>query len=278
MTDSARIPIPGTWNLRRAGATVDPSILAPGRLLRSDSIDALGDAGRTELAELGVTTVVDLRSPEESTAHPDDLEGMDVDALHLPVFSGSAADWAHATGGSADRASGPRSGRGDGSLPAGDVNLEVVYAFMTERGGDALAGALRAVATAPGAALVHCTAGKDRTGMVVALALTVAGASRDEVAADYAWSETLLAGEWAERYRERVRLLGWSVDGPYEELAFRSPESAIRGAFAALEERHGSIDGYLDGIGFGAEDRDALRATLAAPVAAPPVTRDGAAR
>ena len=72
--------------------------------------------------------------------------------------------------------------------------------------------------------------------------------------------------------------MGWRVDGPYEELAFRSPESAIRGAFAALEERHGSIDGYLDGIGFGAEDRDALRATLAAPVAAPPVTRDGAAR
>lgn len=247
MTASGRIPLPGTWNFRAAGVTVDSALLAPGRLLRSDSIDALGAHGRAELVALGVTTVVDLRSVEETDSHPDDIAGLEMDAVHLPVFSGSAADFA--------------------TLDPGTISLDVVYEFMVARSGATLAAALRAVAEARGAAVVHCTAGKDRTGVVVALALTVAGATRDEVAADYARSEAFLAGEWAERFRERALALGWTVAGPYEELAFRSPESAIRGVLDELEGRHGSIEAYLDGIGFGPDDRDALRTTLATPVA-----------
>lgn len=266
VTDDTRIPIPGTWNFRPAGATVDSAVLAPGRLFRSDAIDALGEAGRAELVTLGVTTVVDLRSVEETESRPDDIAGLEMDAVHLPVFSGSAADWAHAVGGSADRASDTWSDRGDATLDPGSICLDVVYEFMTSRSGDTLAAALRAVAEAPGAAIVHCTAGKDRTGVVVALALTVAGATRDEVAVDYAQSEVFLEGEWAEGFRRHAKALGWTVEGPYEELAFRSPESAIRGILAELEARHGSIDAYLDGIGFVESDRAALRATLATPV------------
>ncbi|MDL9978497.1 tyrosine-protein phosphatase [Microbacterium sp. ASV49] len=248
MTDSTRIPIPGTWNFRPAGATVDVAILAPGRLFRSDAIDALGDIGRAELVSLGVTTVVDLRSAEEVAAHPDDIAGSAMDGLTVPIFTGSAADYA--------------------SLDPSAFGLATVYGIMTSRSGDTIAAALRAVAGAPGASLVHCTAGKDRTGVVVALALTVAGATRDEIAADYAQSEGFLAGEWADRFRVRAQVYGWTIEpGPAEELAFRSPESAIRGILAELEERHGSIDAYLDEIGFDESDRAALRTTLATPIA-----------
>ena len=59
------------------------------------------------------------------------------------------------------------------------------YLGYLEERPEEVAGALRSITTAPGAAIVHCAAGKDRTGVVVALALTMAGVEPEAIVADY---------------------------------------------------------------------------------------------
>src|SRR6202034_3472613 len=66
------------------------------------------------------------------------------------------------------------------------------YLGYLENRPEEVVGALRSIATAPGAAIVHCAAGKDRTGVIVALTLTVAGVEPDAVVADYAASHEKL--------------------------------------------------------------------------------------
>ena len=95
-----------------------------------------------------------------------------------------------------------------GSLPT----LEQLYIGMLQHGADAFAQVARLVAAStddePTAVLVHCTAGKDRTGVAVALLLEAAGAERSAVVADYTASQANLAGGWADGMLQTVASLG----------------------------------------------------------------------
>ena len=100
---------------------------------------------------LGITTVVDLRSKEEIERKPDPLaQEPGIRYLHCPLA-------------------------GDGRVPAPD-EVPLSYMEMADGTGQ-MAGALQAITEAPQAVLFHCTAGKDRTGVVAALLLWVAGGS-----------------------------------------------------------------------------------------------------
>jgi hypothetical protein len=146
----------------------------------------------------------------------------------------------------------------------GSRAIAFYLAYLRDRP-DNIVAALRAVAESEGAAVVHCAAGKDRTGVVVALALSAAGVPRDRIVADYVAT--------AERMRPLLARLKRS-DTYREDLDSRPDEShrprpeTMRRFLAHLDEHHGGPLGWLAEAGFGPEDVARLRSRLA-PSAVP---------
>ncbi|KAG2191543.1 hypothetical protein INT47_004666, partial [Mucor saturninus] len=99
---------------------------------------------------------------------------------------------------------------------------------------------------------VHCTQGKDRTGIVSAFVLTIAGVPQDVIVNDYTKTQKGLAPIY-DAMLEEVRRSGLS-----EDFA-QAPASNMRDFLNFLTEKYGSVEGYLDVIGFGPELRDRVR-------------------
>ena len=126
--------------------------------------------------------------------------------------------------------------------------------------GDELRAVLEQCATAT-PLLLHCTHGKDRTGLVSALVLHVCGASRDAIVADYTASNEWgcsVEGRYIMEQMMPARLAGLFELDPWCE----APPEAIEEVFAKVQAKYGSVDAYLDGIGFGAAQRQRLRDRL----------------
>ncbi|MFT4189400.1 MAG: tyrosine-protein phosphatase [Aeromicrobium sp.] len=147
-----------TPNLRDLhGLPVDGGSVAPGRLVRS-AAPAEGDAAPPGL-DWPPVSVIDLRSPtEREPRHP--LAGH-ATIHHLPLLGALR----------------PGAARAD--------DLPGLYRHVVESAAPMLVDVVRAIVSEDGPALVHCAAGKDRTGISVALALRLVGAGRDDVVADY---------------------------------------------------------------------------------------------
>jgi protein-tyrosine phosphatase len=258
-------------NLRDVGGvpTVDGGEIAPGRLLRSDNLQTLTDRDVDALLALGVTDVVDLRSDYERDAEgPGPLTKTDV-AHHPHSFfrewrEGVGAD---KEGDDAEAAEDRPEAVPEEALPWVDLEPSVkmenevagVYlSYVVDRPDSVLAG-LRHIAEAEGATLVHCAAGKDRTGTLVALALLLAGADREAVVADYAASseraqrivDRLLASE---TYAENLR------DRPLSSHLSR-PET-LRAFLDHVDATYGGVEPMLQRIGWTSEDTARLRAKL----------------
>ena len=195
-------------------------------LVRSGAPEALSEAGEKLLIALGVSVIVDLREPAESDAV---VHG--IPSASVPVY---------------------------GTEPPATGTLEEIYEGLLRSRGHALTAAVGAIADAEGAALVHCTAGKDRTGLVVALARFAAGASEEDVVADYVLSAPQVRpvrGEHAERIaasveaRERADVL---------RLHLESPPEAIVHALAVIRE-FGGAEEYLRAHGLRSDQLAALR-------------------
>jgi protein-tyrosine phosphatase len=239
-----RITVPGTANLRDVGGypAAGGGTVRWRTLLRSDALNRLGSAGRAALAGLGLRTVIDLRTDGEVTAAPCALDAIVARTYHVPLFSEAAI----------------------GHLPP---ELAAVYAYMIDECGQAIAGAIgRLCSDAALPALVHCTAGKDRTGLVVALVLEVIGVPDDVISADYALSSSNLDPEVAGAIR-RIRAVGGA--GSWIDLgALTSPPQVIHAALARIRDRSGSVGGYLLENGLTRRDLETLRTALVAPPAA----------
>ena len=121
---------------------------------------------------------------------------------------------------------------------------------------------LRVVAEAEGAAVVHCAAGKDRTGTVVAMALSVAGASDEVISADY-----LATGERIERVVERLMTIPAYADNlSGRALAEHTPSpDTMPRLLAAIRDTAGSVEGWLRQNGWTEADVAQLRARLTRP-------------
>jgi protein-tyrosine phosphatase len=114
----------------------------------------------------------------------------------------------------------------------------------------------------PSAVLVHCTAGKDRTGVATALLPDAVGADRDAVVADYASSEQNLAGDWADGMLRMVASFGIPLTPALETLVVATPPGAIRAALDWVDATHGSAAGYLRSGGMTEPEFAALRTRL----------------
>jgi hypothetical protein len=133
--------------------------------------------------------------------------------------------------------------------------------YLEDRPGQVVA-ALRSVAHAPGAALVHCAAGKDRTGVVVALALRAADVRPDAVTADYAAS-----AERIEAVVERLRRSRtYANDVNSKPIAAHRPRAETMAAFLEqVDARYGGAAAWLTAHGFSVSDLRLLRAKLRNP-------------
>jgi protein-tyrosine phosphatase len=217
-----------------------------GAVVRSDSLAALTDAGRAALAAYGVRAVVDLRLPDELARHPNPYATPGDHAIAYTNIS------------ILDPAAG---------FPPDTLTLAENYLWSLDRFGGLVVAAVSAVATAPeGGVLVHCAAGKDRTGLISALLLGLVGVPDETIAADYAMTAELL----------RPRDQEWLEHGPGE----RADREALAARFAptaevmlavleGLERRYGGVEAYLAAAGVAPADLDRLRDRLLAPPGRP---------
>ncbi|HYF57414.1 MAG TPA: tyrosine-protein phosphatase [Burkholderiaceae bacterium] len=266
MTASPSALRPRTFDDRLSGAPNFRSVAAlpaadgrrvrPGRLFRSDALHRLTDDDLERLARLRIGTVLDLRRDDERASMPTRWPaGAPRDVRTFDVVPDLQA---------------VRAGGWRVLIDAPDFDAERARRWMVEtyeRMPAALAPAVEvelARLAAPGedAVLVHCTAGKDRTGFVVAMALAALGVPRDAILDDYLESlrrrppEQLapVLADWA-GLRPTPRLMGAieTIAGVRAEFL----EAALR----TVERDHGSIDAYLRGCGLEPGRRAALHAS-----------------
>lgn len=255
------IDLDGAVNVRDLGGTPtgDGGTIQPGRLLRSENLQELTQADVARLVkEIGVTTVVDLRTTGEVEIEgPAPLDAVPgVRHAHHPVLRelGPASD-------AASQALLLRKVERDRDRYPGNVVTGHYLGYLEERP-EEVTGALRSIATAEGAAIVHCAAGKDRTGVIVALALTAAGVGPDAVVADYMASAERIDAI-IERLRRSRMYAGDLSERPVQAHLPRA--ETMRAFLEQLGARYGGLTRWLAASGFGGGDLAALRAKLREP-------------
>jgi protein-tyrosine phosphatase len=237
----------GCLNVRDLGGhpTVDGGTTRSDRIVRSDSVGNLSRDGWDALVAYGIRTVVDLRFDEERAADPP--HDAPVEVVHLSLL------------GELDRERLAALDLRAAAEPDEAASTRLVYLDMLDAHADRFAQAVAAVADAPeGGVLVHCQGGKDRTGLVTALLLRLAGVDHATIAADYDATTPNLA----ERH---ARWIAEADDG--EERARRrriaaSPGAAMLAVLRELERRHGSVAAYLRAGGATDEQLARARARL----------------
>jgi protein tyrosine/serine phosphatase len=215
--------------------------LKAGKLYRSANHAYATPEDLEALRDLGVTTIVDLRRPRERAREPGRRwEGFDGQVIENDV-EGSHADWADAL------AAAPRI---DADWFFNDSLDFYAKGPFEPRHVDLFRRYFHALAETDGAVVVHCEAGKDRTGMICAITHHLAGVHRDDTLADY------LATNHEEKMEKRVEFLGpWikdltgvTVDDHALRVAVSVHEAYLDRAFAEIQDRHGSVDAYLEEV------------------------------
>ena len=233
----------GIFNFRDLGGhpAADGRRVLPGRLFRSDGLHRLNAEERVRLGALGIRTVLDLRRPDElhTEGRFPETVGMTYHNVNLDT-----APWVHA----------------DGPVEVAQY-LAGQYVNMAEAG---LTGAgpvgrcLRLLADTGAAPLVfHCAVGKDRTGVLAALTLSLLGVADESIAEDYGRSSAGL--------RRFYRYLRDSNGDPGPLSAWEenpAPPEAILLFLVELRQRHGSVEAYSARAGVDAAHVERLRAGL----------------
>jgi protein tyrosine/serine phosphatase len=221
---------------------VDGGVSASGVLLRSDNLQGLTTSDVAVLEGLGVSQVIDLRTANEVELEgPGPLVGR-IDIRHRSLYP--------------ER--GERTDVAVEDIVIGNAPIVDVYLGYLNHRPDSFVGALNDIAAGSGATLVHCAAGKDRTGMVCALALETVGVSREAIVADYVLTAERISLIMA-RLRASPTYAPDLDDEPDETHAPRA--ETMEAVFDALDARYGGPLAWLERHGF---EPSALRQRLVA--------------
>jgi protein-tyrosine phosphatase len=203
-------------------------------LLRSDELTRLPVATRDALEGLGLRQVIDLRWPEELELSPNAFAGTTPGRVRYTSIPLLADD------------------------PTPHAGLAGMYQHVLDARGTQLADVVRALLADDGLpAVIGCAAGKDRTGVTIALLLELAGVPREVIVDDYAISAHYFASPVAHIEADDWRSGSLVVD---------SPPEFIESALAHLDERHGGARALLRAHGISDEEMDCLVARLTEPV------------
>ncbi|MEO6999002.1 MAG: tyrosine-protein phosphatase [Terracoccus sp.] len=280
------IELAGVVNMRDLGGlpTAAGDVVQPHRMLRSDNLQDLPvESVRSLIEGYGLTDVVDLRTDVEVvregegplravatvrhhhfTLYPDSTSESGIPAAErrLPWEVDEHTD-------RSDRAAGADlTDRTDPAAvdqtrgPGHDEFWSKHYLSYLEQRPDSVVAALRAIAHSEGAAVVHCAAGKDRTGTVVGLALKTVGVLDGEIIADFAAS-----AERVPRILERLRSRpAYAANLRDKTVAQQSPTTdTMRLLLGTLERQYGGADAWLADHDWTTRDTDRLRRKLLAP-------------
>lgn len=233
-----RLTVGATYNLRDVGGypVADGGFTRWGMLFRSDAA-RFAETGQEELASLGLRTVIDLREDAERAALPTGLDALVPRVLASPLDPHALLS---------------------NIQPGSDDLLGELYVALVRERGDLIAAIVNELAQ-DGAlpALVHCAAGKDRTGVVIALVLSAIGVPDDVIHADFA----LTAEYLTEDFFANVPSESGAADVTDESLRTARPES-ISAMLRAVGESHGSAREYLVANGVPSARIDHLRTAL----------------
>lgn len=230
--------VPGAVNFRDVGGLpAGPGVTRTGVLFRSGNLAQLEDEGIAALSALGIRRIVDLRADEEVTHAPSRLGSLPLRTQRVPLFLGSVV-----------------------SFFEDDISLDEMYRRLVEDSAANVVAVVRGIVEDQ-PVLVHCTVGKDRTGVTVAMALAAAGVEREAVVADYARTEGLLPQWRNTRVVDRLRSMHPEAVH-LEDLATRSPAPVMRDLLADLTVRYGSPADYLRAHGMGDDELIELRRVL----------------
>ena len=230
-----RITLQGGLNFRDVGGytTTDGRRVRFGRLYRAGSLAELTEADLEVVHQLGLKLICDLRTPREAERAPDRLrEAARAVYVSAPAYArNNYSDWL--------RTALFRRHELDEVIADG-------YLRMADHHSRELGGVLKRLADPEQLpALVHCTAGKDRTGVVVALLLSVLGVPQETILADYALSNADFEriSHISRRDIQRMRRVG-ITENEIAAIMSANPLN-LRRLFAHLAARYGSVEDYL---------------------------------
>lgn len=242
------LDLDGVFNFRDLGGlpTRDGHVTRRGVMFRSDALHHLEPDAVEHLLELGVSTIVDLRSSVElERTGRGPLESTPIGWLHAPLTHGDAVAGNVLP---AALAEGDLGRHYVESLPERTDTLALVIRHLAER------------SNLP--AVFHCTAGKDRTGMVAALVLSLVGVDDQVIVHDYTLTDDRMAG-----IMERIAASGaFPPDAaPLPANVGRAEAASMETFLAALRVEYGGATGWAASAGIADSTLAALRDTLLAP-------------
>jgi protein-tyrosine phosphatase len=221
------LPLEGTYNIRDIGGypTTSGDTTRWRTFLRADSLHRLTPVAQQELIDYGLRTVIDLRFDHECSSAPNVFAASDeVTYVNISLLADAAPN--------AERR----------MLP----DLESIYKYILDERQAVLKQVFDVMTAEAFPVLIHCTAGKDRTGIISALMLGLAGVDHATIAADYALTAHY-AGAMFDELRAQAATAGRDMS-TYERYLESKPE-AMRNTLAYLEETYESVPAYLARIG-----------------------------
>lgn len=246
------VALEGAANFRDAGgfATAAGKRVRQGLLYRANHLSGLTGDDHAILAALDIRTIYDLRERNERERSPTRWPGPRIrawsDRDHVAPWSEKLRDYSQDAAGMRQFLT--------------DLNAELPHAFAAR-----IAEIVRGLAAGDGACVIHCSAGKDRTGVVIGVLLALAGVPRDAIIAEY-----LLTGGRMNLVADQHK----AFDGEGNARPRRLSDEAMSGllsvdpgflaaAFASIEARYGTLDGYArEGLGLDAETIAAFQAAV----------------
>lgn len=247
MTQSRRLLWDGCLNVRNLGGyvTANGGVTRASSLIRSDNLARLTAAGQQSVRETDVSLIIDLRSPYELGLEANPFAQMlvaDPLYLNLPLLDETDAE---------------------GMALINPASMTEMYRIMLDRFQNNVGKIMMAIADAPpGTVVFHCHSGKDRTGLIAALVLKLAGVPDADIAADYALSDNYLSTLYNAMLAKkadpeaRARLA--------EQLTSKS--ETILNTLSYLEEQYGGTESYLKACGLNQEAQQKLHERLLEPV------------
>lgn len=257
----SHIALQGAANVRDLGgiATAPGQNVVSGQLIRGDSLSKLTDDDLDTLGQLSLRTVIDFRSQPEVVHLGADRLPPGAEPVELPISAGELDQFTSVFG-NLER---QRELLGDGGAARFMERVNRNFISSDEHR-EQFARALRLIADdARRPVLFHCTAGKDRTGWMTAVLLTVLDVPREMIVADYLATNEYVWPAY-EKQLGPLAQLGQVDLNVFKPLLVQDP-AYLDAAFDEVAIRYGSFEKFLDnGLGFDGGDTERLRSALLA--------------